>query len=121
MNLPEGWHNVTPRIVVDDVAGLIGFLRSVFGATGELELERPSTVLIGDSNVMISRVGPRPATPAFLYVYVEDADLAFRRAVACGARVIEEPVDTAYGDRRAMVEDRWNNVWQIATPTRTRG
>jgi PhnB protein len=64
---------------------------------------------------MLSEVGPRPATPAFVYVYVADADATYRRAIAAGARSIEEPIDTPYGDRRAMVEDAWGNAWQIAT------
>ncbi len=77
--------------------------------------DRPAVMRIGDSNVMVSGTGPRPATPAFLYVYVEDADTTYRAAVEAGADSLEEPTDTPYGDRRAMVEDRWGNVWQIAT------
>jgi len=115
MKLAEGWHSLTPRIVTQDVAGLVAFLKRVFGATGEVERDRPTVVRIGDSNLMIGGVGPRPATAAFLYVYVEDADEVYRRAVAEGARAMEEPEDTPYGDRRAMVEDGWGNVWQIAT------
>jgi uncharacterized glyoxalase superfamily protein PhnB len=113
--LPEGWHTVTPRIVVADARGLVEFLRSVFDATGEYRSERPSEIRIGDSVLMITDTGVRPAMPGFLYVYVADADATHRRAVARGARTIEEPTDTPYGDRRAMVEDRWGNTWQIAT------
>jgi PhnB protein len=47
---------------------------------------------------------------AFLYVYVDDADATFRTAVAAGARAIEVPTDTPYGDRRGMVEDSWGNT-----------
>jgi uncharacterized glyoxalase superfamily protein PhnB len=64
---------------------------------------------------MISAVGPRVVASAFLYVYVEDADATYRRTLQAGARSLEAPIDTPYGDRRGMVEDRWNNVWQIAT------
>jgi uncharacterized glyoxalase superfamily protein PhnB len=115
MALPEGWHSVTPRIVVDDPAALVEFLRRVFGATGDLRADRPTVMRIGDSVMMISGAGPRAAMPAFLYVYVDDADTAYRRALEAGAASIEEPRETPYGDRRAMVEDRWGNVWQIAT------
>ncbi len=115
MRVPAGWHGVTPRIVTNDVAGLVEFLRLAFDATGELPADRPAVLQIGDSMLMISSVGPRPAAPAFLYVYVEDADATYRRALAAGARSLEEPTDTPYGDRRAMVEDRWGNVWQVAT------
>jgi PhnB protein len=72
-------------------------------------------MLVGDSTIMISSAGPRPAMPAFLYVYVDDADATYRRAMDAGARSLEEPLDTPYGDRRGMVEDRWGNVWQVAT------
>jgi tRNA-Thr(GGU) m(6)t(6)A37 methyltransferase TsaA len=106
---------LTPRIVVGDVDSLVDFLRRAFGASGEVVGDRPAIVRLGDSVLMISGVGPRPATPAFLYLYVDDADATHARAVAAGARSVEPPVDTPYGDRRAMVEDRWGNVWQIAT------
>jgi uncharacterized glyoxalase superfamily protein PhnB len=116
MAAPPGWHTLTPRIVTDDEPGLVQFLRRAFGATGELEPGRPATMQIGDSRLLVSGVGPRPKVAAFLYLYVNDADAAYRRAVAAGARSLEEPLDTPYGDRRAMVEDRWGNVWQLATP-----
>jgi uncharacterized glyoxalase superfamily protein PhnB len=115
MNLPDGWHTLTPRIVTEDVAGLVAFLRQAFGATGEVHAERPAVMRIGDSHVMISGAGPRPAMPAFLYAYVSDADATYAQAIEAGARSLEMPTDTPYGDRRAMVEDRWGNVWQIAT------
>jgi tRNA-Thr(GGU) m(6)t(6)A37 methyltransferase TsaA len=112
------WHTVTPRIVVEDVPGLVAFVRDVFAATGELTRDRPTVLEIGDARIMVSGTGPRPATPAFLYVYVDDADATYRRAIAAGARSIEEPLDTPYGDRRAMIEDAWGNAWQIATAPR---
>jgi uncharacterized glyoxalase superfamily protein PhnB len=53
--------------------------------------------------------------PAFLYVYVDDSDSTYKRALLAGATSLEEPADMPYGDRRAMVRDRWGNTWQIAT------
>jgi PhnB protein len=113
--IPEGWHSVTPRIVVDDVATEVTFLRQVFGATGELRTDVPSLIRIGDSLIMVSAAGPREAFPAFLYVYVDDSDGAYQRALAAGAVSVEAPRDTPYGDRRGMVKDPCGNVWQIAT------
>ena len=118
MKLPDGWHSLTARIVTDDVAGLVAFLRRAFAATGEVAADRPAVMRIGDSSLMISSVGPRPAASGFLHVYVDDADATYRRALEAGARSLEAPLDTPYGDRRGMVEDRWGNVWQIATPGR---
>jgi PhnB protein len=115
MKLPDGWHTLTPRIVTDDVRGLVEFLRHAFDATGEVCDERPTVVRIGDSVLMLSASGPRPTTPAFLYVYVDNADATYKRALDGGARSLEAPLYTPYGDRRAMVENGWGNVWQIAT------
>ena len=113
--LHEGWHTVTPRIVVEDARGLVAFLVRVFEAKGEYRREAPSEIRIGDSILMITDAGIRRPMPAFLYVYVQDSDATYRRALEAGARSVEEPVDTPYGDRRSMVEDRWGNTWQIAT------
>ena len=111
---PTGYHSVTPRMVVTDVAGAVEFLRKVFDASGELGQGRPTEIRIGDSLIMLSEAGEREPFPAVLYVYVNDTDVVYSRAVAAGAVTVEEPLDTPYGDRRAMVRDRWGNVFQIA-------
>ncbi|MBR0895219.1 hypothetical protein JQ616_09700 [Bradyrhizobium tropiciagri] len=113
---PAGWPSVIPRIVTSDLAGLTEFLRDVFDAQGEVRSGAPTEMRIGDSIILISDGGgAREAMPAFLYVYVGNADQTYRRAIAAGAESIEAPADTPYGDRRAMVRDAWANVWQIAT------
>jgi PhnB protein len=112
---PKGWHTVTPRIVVHDAQQLVDFVKQVFGATGDHRPDVPAVLSIGDSIVMISDAGIRDPTPAFLYVYVDNTDETYRRAVEAGARSLEEPSDLPYGDRRGMVEDRWGNTGQIAT------
>jgi uncharacterized glyoxalase superfamily protein PhnB len=89
----------------------------VFGATGEVRPGRPAEILIGDSLLLVTAAGERELFPAFLYVYVENADEVFQRALAAGAASLEEPFDTPYGDRRAMVRDPSGNVFQIAHRT----
>lgn len=69
---------------------------------------------VGDSLVLVTEAGERELFPAFLYVYVPDADYAYTRAIAAGATSLEQPLDTPYGDRRAMVRDPFGNVFQIA-------
>lgn len=112
---PDGWRTVTPRIFTEDVRGLAAFMRGVFGATGRAQAGRPMEMRIGDSIVMVSSDDERDTASAVLYVYVEDADKTYRKALASGARSVEKPFDTRYGDRRATVRDSWGNVWQIAT------
>lgn len=112
--MPSRSQSVIPRMVVSDVAGEVAFLRTVFGGTGEVEPGRPVQFRVGDSVVMISEVGERDLFPAFLYVYVDDADQAYHRALDAGADSLEPPSDMLYGDRRAMVSDHYGNVFQIA-------
>lgn len=111
---PEGYHTITPRIVVRDTHGLVEFLRNIFGATGEFHENRPSEMRIGDSLIMISDVGVRKTTNAFLYVYVQDVDTTYQKALDAGVSSIEKPTNQPYGDRRCMVQDNWGNTWQIA-------
>jgi len=118
--IPDGWHAITPRIAAQDAKRLVGFLAQVFGATGDFQEARPSTIRVDDSVLMVSETGPRRPMPAFLYVYVRDCDATFRRAVELGAHAVEEPFDTPYGDRRCMVEDEWGNTWQVATQAKRR-
>ena len=113
--IPVGWHSVTPRLVVHDVARLVEFLKQAFGATGDFRTDIPCEIRIGDSLVMVSEVGPRDAMPAFLYLYVDDIDATYQHALKAGAESLEEPQDMPYGDRRGMVKDPGGNIWQIAT------
>jgi uncharacterized glyoxalase superfamily protein PhnB len=113
---PDGWPTVIPRVFTGDVAGVIGFLKAVFGADGQMRAGAPAEMRIGDSLIMVSDGGGvREARPAFLYVYVENTDETYRRAVDAGAVTIEKPADMSYGDRRSTVQDPWGNIWQIAT------
>jgi PhnB protein len=99
-----------PRYTISEV----NFLRTVFAATGELHGGRPAEMRVGDSLVMVSEPGEREAFSVFLDISVDDADRTFERAVAAGAATLERPLDTAYGDRRAMVRDSFGNVFQVA-------
>jgi uncharacterized glyoxalase superfamily protein PhnB len=113
---PDGWQTVIPRIFTPDVAGLVAFLKDVFGATGKVAPDRPTELRVDDTVIIVSDGGGvREAAGGFFYIYVEDADATYRRAIALGAESIEQPSDMPYGDRRATVHDRWQNIWQIAT------
>jgi PhnB protein len=113
--VPENWPVVIPRIAANDTEPLVKFIKDVFNATGDYLTERPTVLNFGGSLIMISEAGVRDPMPAFLYIYVEDADATYRRAIQAGAKSLEKPADVSYGDRRAMVKDQWGNIWQIGT------
>ena len=121
--IPEGLHTVTPYLVVSGVARLIDFLKQAFDATEMHRSTRPdgtimhAQVRIGDSPIMMGEVwGEFPAKTASLYLYVEDCDALYKRALAAGAVSIMEPMDMFYGDRNGGVRDFAGNEWWIATP-----
>jgi PhnB protein len=116
---PVGWPAVVPRLVTSDVQGVVTFLRSTFGAEGDIPRDRPAEMRIFDAIIMVSDGGGiRQSSSAFLYAYVEDTDATYQRAIEAGAREVEPPADMPYGDRRATVQDVWGNTWQIATRKR---
>jgi PhnB protein len=115
---PDGFHTVTPYLIVDGAARLIDFLEEVFDAQEVERLAAPgdrighAEVRIGDSVVMIgdSR-GEYQPMQMMLYVYVDDVDATYQRALAVGAA----PADQFYGDRSGGVRDPFGNSWWIAT------
>ena len=87
---PNGWPTVIPRMFTPDVAGVVGFLKSVFNADGDMPAGAPAVVRIGDSVIMVSDGGgAREFLPTFLYVYVDNTDRVCQRAVEAGALIID--------------------------------
>ena len=76
---------------------------------------------IGDSVVLVSSTAQREPFTSFLYVYVEDVDTTYQQAMRAGASSLEGPLDTPYGDRRAMFQDSFGNIYQVAHPLRDDG
>jgi PhnB protein len=120
--IPDGYHTVTPYLIVQGVAGLIDFLKQAFDAKEEHRTAMPdgtvmhAQVRIGDSAVMMGQApGAHTPMPSAIYLYVPDADAVYRRALAAGATSIMEPADQFYGDRNAGVKDPSGNHWWIAT------
>jgi PhnB protein len=120
--IPEGYHTVTPYLVVSDAAKQIDFLKKAFGAK---ELHRSlgpdgkvahAEVRIGDSAVMIGGARPGQApVPSMLYMYFADADAVYKSAIDAGATSAMAPANQFYGDRNGMVKDAEGNQWCIAT------
>ncbi len=120
--IPEGSHSVTPSIAVRNADKFIDFVKHVFGATEDgRRFMTPdgkimhAVVKIGDSRIMLSDVmGDWEPTRAGLFVYIEDVDEAYSRALKLGAKPMQELADQFWGDRAGSVTDPFGNVWWIA-------
>lgn len=120
--IPQGYGTVTPWIVSHDTTLLIDYLRSAFDAeelaclTGEDGRVAHAEVRIGGSVVMMFDGRPDwPPTPAFLRLYVEDADATHRQAVAAGGTSVTEVTHLHFGDRVGRVRDPLGNLYWIQT------
>jgi PhnB protein len=120
--IPDGYHAVTPYLTVDDLPRMLEFAKAAFGANVYEAIAddsgnvRHAEMQIGDSRVMIGQArAEHPAWPSKLYLYVENTDDVYHRAIAAGATSMMEPADQFYGDRNAGVVDPLGNQWWIAT------
>jgi PhnB protein len=120
MGIPDGYTAVTPWIISRDTAGLIEYVRDAFDAeelarvVGEDGSIGHAEFRIGDAIVMGFDAKPHwPDTPAFLRLYVDDADETFRRAVGAGGTPVTEVTHLFWGDRVGRVRDPFGNLWWI--------
>jgi PhnB protein len=120
--IPDGYRTVTPYLVVQGAAALIEFLKQAFEAMEIRCTLHPegsimnAEVRIGDSVVMVSEArGEFKPMPSSIYLYVENTDATYKRALQAGGTSMMEPEDQFYGDRNAGVKDPTGNHWWIAT------
>jgi PhnB protein len=120
--IPEGYHTVTPYLIVEGASDLIDFMKQGLGAEERMRMPQPdgkighAEMQVGDSVIMLSDANPDfPAMPAMIHLYVDDADAVYKRALAAGAMSVREPADQFYGDRSAGVKDAFGNQWYLAT------
>ncbi|MBI2838562.1 MAG: VOC family protein [Acidobacteria bacterium] len=120
--IPEGFHTVTPYLLVENAAKVIDFMKQAFDGKEIERMTQPdggimhAEVKIGDSVVMMGEArGEWKAQPCSMYVYVDDTDAVYERALQAGAASVMEPADQFYGDRNAGVRDPSGNLWWIAT------
>jgi len=120
--IPEGYSTLTPYLVIDDAVLEISFLEQAFGAKLETCHRRPTgevghaALQVGTSKLMLAQASEQfPALPAALYMYVEDVDAVYQRAIAAGAKSMMEPADHFYGDRGAGVQDANGITWWLGT------
>jgi len=120
--IPDGYHSITPFLIVPGAAKLLDFLQQAFEAQELHRMPRPdgtimhAEVRIGDSLVMMGEpMGDGQPLFGSLYLYVHDVDAVYKRALQAGAISTSEPADQFYGDRSAGIKDPVGNQWWIAT------
>jgi PhnB protein len=128
--IPDGYHSVTPYLIVNGAAKAIDFYKRAFGAVELMRMPGPdgkighAEIRIGDSAIMLADEHPQMGfrspqalggTPVSLMVYVERVDEVFGRAVAGGAKELQAIKDQFYGDRSGTLQDPFGHTWTVAT------
>ena len=128
--IPDGYHTVTPYLIVDGAAGAIEYYRKAFGASELLRMPDPqgrighAEIRIGDSVIMLADEhhemgyrGPRTlgGTSVSILLYLADVDAVFERAISAGGKALRPVADQFYGDRMGTLEDPFGHVWTLGT------
>ena len=128
--IPDGYHTLTPYLIVGDGAGAVAFYQQAFEAKVRMRLPRPdgriahAEMRIGDSVIMMADEAPQmgalaPRTvggsPVSLHLYVDDVDAVVARAVAAGGKLLHPVENKFYGDRLGTIEDPFGHRWHVST------
>ena len=129
--IPDGYHSVTPYLIIKGGADAIEFYKRAFGATELFRMEHEGKVghaeiKIGDSPIMLAdestEMGYKSpttlgGTPVSIMIYVDDVDTIFKQAIAAGGEQQKPVQDQFYGDRSGTLRDPFGHVWHVATHT----
>jgi PhnB protein len=128
--IPDGYHSVTPYLIIGGAARALEFYKRVFGAVEKFRMDGPdgrvghAEIQIGDSHLMLADEHPERnirgplsvgGTSMSLLLYVEDVDTQFQKAIEAGAKETMPVQDQFYGDRSGTLTDPFGHVWTIAT------
>jgi PhnB protein len=128
--IPEGYHAITPYLVVKGAARAIDFYKKVFGAREKFRMEGPGETVahaeieIGDSVIMLADENPQHGalspgtvggTPVSIMLYVEDVDRIAEKLAKAGAKTLRPVQDMFYGDRSGGFEDPFGHRWHVST------
>ncbi|MHC4851970.1 MAG: VOC family protein [Planctomycetota bacterium] len=128
--IPDGFHTVTPYLLIDGAAEAIEFYKKAFSAEVTLSMPSPegkvmhAEIRVGDSPIMLGEAPENAAspntlggTPVLIHLYVPDVDTVFMQAVAAGADIVTPVTDQFYGDRNGHLVDPFGHHWTISTHT----
>jgi len=128
--IPDGYHSVTPYLILDDAARALEFYKKAFGAVELMRMQAPggrighAEIRIGNSPIMLADENPQMnaksarsfgGSSVSLMVYVDNVDAMVAQAVAAGGKLVRPVADQFYGDRTGGVDDPFGYHWYIAT------
>jgi PhnB protein len=127
--IPEGYHSITPYLIIKGAADAIEFYKKAFGATELFRMDHEgkighAEIKIGDSPIMLSDEHPGMGylapqtiggTPVSLMIYVDDVDKIYPQAIASGGTELKALQDQFYGDRSGTLKDPFGHIWTVAT------
>jgi PhnB protein len=127
--IPDGYHSVTPYLIIKGAADAIEFYKKAFGATELFRMDHEGKVghaeiKIGDSPIMLADEHPQMGhaspktlggTPVSILIYVDDVDTVYNRAITAGGTEVKPLQDQFYGDRSGTLTDPFGHVWTVAT------
>lgn len=127
--VPDGYHTVTPYLIIRHAADAIEFYKRAFGATEVMRMAEPggkighAEIRIGDSSIMLCDEFPdmdirspdSTGSPVIIHLYVDDVDALVKQAADAGAQVLRPVEDQFYGDRGGKLRDPFGHIWWIAS------
>jgi PhnB protein len=127
--IPDGYHSITPYLIIKGAADAIDFYKKAFGATELFRMEHNGKIghaelKIGDSPIMLADEQPEMGylspkslggTPVSIMIYLEDVDTVYPQAIKAGGEEIKALQDQFYGDRSGTLKDPFGHVWTVAT------
>jgi len=128
--IPDGYHSVTPYLIIKGATAALDYYTRAFGAVELFRMPAPegkighAEIKIGDSPIMLADEAPEMGykspqslggSPVSIMIYVEDVDTVFNRAIAAGGKEQRPVKDQFYGDRSGTLEDPFGHVWHVAT------
>jgi PhnB protein len=127
--IPDGYHSLTPYLIIDGAADALEYYKKAFGATELFRMEHggkiahaemkigDSPFMLGDANPNEGNSGPKSlgGSPVGLMIYVENVDTIFKQAIAAGGTELKPLQDQFYGDRSGTLTDPFGHIWTVAT------
>ena len=128
--IPEGYHSITPYLIIKGAAAAIDYYKKVFGAQERMRMDGPGGTIghaeleIGDSVIMLADESPEmghrsPKTlggsPVSVVLYVENVDAVFKRGLDAGGKQVRPVENQFYGDRMGSLEDPFGHIWSVGT------